>query len=115
MKIIKILVILIFVFSVVYLPASYAEEDFVTSKNLSIEDVDAFVAALAREEAGIGRGSYVTINNIEQKDNHATVECEFCYVEATFTNVKHAPKKIVFERTESGKWLHVATGMYLTK
>jgi hypothetical protein len=115
MKSIKVLCIVIFVFLVTYLPASYAGENFVTTEHLAVEDVDAFIAALAREEAGIGRGSYVTINNIEQKDNHATVECEFCYVESTFTNVKHAPKKIVFERTESGKWIHVATGMYLTK
>jgi hypothetical protein len=115
MKSIKVLFIVILVFSVAYLPGSYAEENFVTSENLSIKDVDVFIAALAREEAGIGRGSYVTINNIDQKDNRATVECEFCYVESTFTNVKHAPKKIVFERTESGKWIHVATGTYLTK
>lgn len=115
MKSIKVFVFLIVVFSVAYLQASYAGENFVTSEHLSIEDVDAFIAALAREEAGIGRGSYVTINKVNQKDNRAVVECEFCYVEATFTNVKHAPKKIVFERTESGKWIHVATGMYLTK
>jgi hypothetical protein len=99
MKSIKVLCIVIFVFSVAYLPGSYAEENFVTSEKLSVEDVDVFIAALAREEAGIGRGSYVTINKINQKDNRATVDCEFCYVEATFTNVKHKPKEIVFERT----------------
>jgi len=113
MKSIKILIVLIFVFSVAYLPGSYAEENYVTSENLCVNDVDGFIAALARDEAGID--SYVTINKINQKDNRATVECEFCYVEAVFTNVKHEPKEIVFEREESGKWLHVATGMYLTK
>jgi hypothetical protein len=64
MKSIKVLCIVIFVFSVAYLPGSYAEENFVTSEKLSVEDVDVFIAALAREEAGIGRGSYVTINKI---------------------------------------------------
>ena len=113
MKSTKILAILIFVFLVVYLPSSYAEEAFVTSENLCVNDVDGFIAALARDEAGMA--SYVTINKINQKDNRATVECEFCFVEAVFTNVKHEPREIVFERTESGKWLHVATGTYLTK
>lgn len=115
MKGIKVVVIVLFVFLVVCISGSYAGDKFVTSENLTVEDVDTFIAALAREEAGIGRGSYVTINRINQKDNRATVECEFCYVEATFTNVKHKPKEIVFERTESGTWIHVATGKYLTK
>ena len=113
MKSIKVLIILIYVFSVAYLPCSYAEDIFVTSKNLCINDVDGFIGALARDEAGMS--CYVTINKINQKDNRATVDCEFCYIESVFTNVKHEPKEIVFEREESGKWLHVATGTYLTK
>ena len=113
MKSIKMLIVLIFVFSVAYLPCSYAEENFVTSENLCINDVNEFIGALAREEAGMS--CYVTINEINQKDNRATVNCEFCYIESVFTAVKHEPKEIVFEREESGKWLHVATGTYLMK
>jgi hypothetical protein len=113
MKSIKVFIVLIVVFSLAYLPSSYAEENYVTSENLCINDVDGFIAALARDEAGMS--CYVTINKIDQKDNRATVDCEFCYIEALFTTVKHETKEIVFERTESGKWVHVATGTYLTK
>ena len=114
MKSIKVFVILIFVFSVTYLPESYAGEKFVTSEHLSIEDVKTFIATLADEELGIA-AIYVKIKNIKQKDNRATVECEFRYVEATFTNIAYKPRNVIFERTESGKWIHVATGRYLTK
>jgi len=114
MKSIKVFVILIFVFSVTYLPESYAGENFVTSEHLSIEDVKTFIATLADEELGIA-AIYVKIKNIKQKDNRATVECEFRYVEATFTNIAYKPRNVIFERTESGKWIHVATGRYLTK
>jgi hypothetical protein len=46
MKSIKVLCIVIFVFLVTYLPASYAGENFVTTEHLAVEDVDAFIAAL---------------------------------------------------------------------
>ena len=115
MKSIKVFVILIFVFSVTYLPESYAGENFVTSEHLSIKDVKTFITTLAFKEDTIAGGSNVKIKNIKQKDNRATVECEFRYVETTFTNIAYKPRNVIFERTESGKWIHVATGRYLTK
>jgi hypothetical protein len=115
MKSIRVFVIVIFVFSVAYLPCSYAEENFVTSENLSSSDVEHFVEALFREETPIGSASQVTIEGIEQEGNRAVVNCDFCYPETPFASVKHVPRTVIFERTESGKWIHVATGKYLTK
>lgn len=115
MKSMTALLLVLFMVSATYISGSYAEDNFVTSENLTIEDVDTFISALAREEAGMVTGSYITIERIDQRNNRAVVECEFCYVEVTFTNVTHAPRNIVFERTESGRWIHVTTGMFLTK
>jgi hypothetical protein len=115
MKSIKIFVIAIVVFSVAYLPCSYAEDNFVMSENLSLSDVEPFVEALFREETPIGSASLVTIEDIEQEGNRAVVNCDFCYPETPLSHVKHEPRRVVFERTESGKWIHFATGKYLTK
>jgi len=115
MKNVKVVLIIIVVFSVAYLPCPYAGDNFVTSENLSLSDVEPFVEALFREETSLGSASHVTIEGIEQEDNRAVVNCDFCYTETPFANVKHEPRTVVFERTDSGKWLHVATGRYLTK
>jgi len=115
MKNMQRLFILILVLGVAYLPGVYAEENYVTSEKLSITDVKPFIEAQFLQETPIGEASGVTVKSIEQKGTRATVICDFCYPGTPFSSVKHELRNVIFERTESGKWINTASGKFLTK
>ena len=115
MKSVRIIVLIIVMYLMVCLSSSYAGENFVTSDNLSLNDVESFVENLFIKETSIGTASHVTIEDIEQKTDRAVVNCDFSYPETPFGKVKHETRTVIFEREGSGKWIHVESGEYLTK
>jgi len=114
MKGIQRLIVAVLVLGVTYLPGAFAGENFVTADQLSISDVMPFVEAQFRDEVTVGSFTRVIITGIEHKGTRATVTCELCYPQ-TFSNVKHEPRTVIFERTVMGKWLNPASGKFLTK
>ena len=115
MKSVRVSVSFIVIFLIACITSSYAGENFVTSENLTSDDVKLFVETLFLNETSIGSASHVTIEDIEQKADCTIVNCDFSYTETPFANVKHEARTVTFKRTNSGKWIHVETGKYLTK